>query len=80
MRWRRRLIPLRRGDVLAIVLALGLIGGWAVLALSGRWGQSWLGAVLPRFGFGSDWHCTWIGKGDPVCIKEPGKPANPSPH
>jgi hypothetical protein len=38
---------------------------------------AWAMGYIPRFakfsnwGFGSDWDCTYPGKGDPVCIKRP---------
>jgi hypothetical protein len=65
-RWRNRVIYPRRGDLLAI----GLIGGIGVLAAAGQWGLAgW--AWLPNFGFGSDWHCTYPGKGQPICVKQP---------
>ena len=38
------------------------------LSLSDRW--FW----RSNFGFGSDWHCTYPGKGGPVCIKDPQRP------
>jgi hypothetical protein len=60
----RRIYP-RRGDVLAILLAIALVGGFMVLASLGRW------HVFPNFGFGSGWGCVWPGKGGPVCFQEP---------
>lgn len=54
--------PLRRGDIAAVVLlaailAALLFGGMLPIQLHSNWG------------FGKDWHCTFAGKGDPVCIK-----------
>jgi hypothetical protein len=64
---------LRRGDLLAILLAIALVGGFIVPASFGRW------HVLPNFGFGSDWGCMWPGRGGPVCFQEPPeKPAKPN--
>ena len=71
----RRIYP-SRGDVLAILLAIALVGGFMVLASLGRWNLPW--SLLGNFGFGSDWRCTWPGKGEPICIKQPAEaPANP---
>ena len=68
-RWWIWFLCLRRGDRLAILLAIGLMGGIGMLAGTGRWGLSGV-AWLPNFGFGSDWHCTWPGNGEPVCVKD----------
>ncbi len=62
-------------DIAGVFLAIALIGGTLALAITGRSGQGWMGTVLPHFGFGSDWQCTWVGKGDPVCVKETAKPS-----
>ncbi len=70
-------IYLRRGDVLAILLAIALVGGFGALAVTGRWGVLGRWGLLPNFGFGSDWHCTWPGKGDPVCFKDVNEAAKP---
>jgi len=72
----RRIYP-RRGDVLAILLAIVLIGGFGALAMTGRWGVLGRWGLLPNFGFGSDWHCTWPAKGDPVCVKDANEAAKP---
>jgi hypothetical protein len=29
-------------------------------------------------GLGPDWNCSSPGKGEPVCVKQPGAPANPA--
>jgi hypothetical protein len=64
--WRLRL--LRRSDLLAIAVALAAVGGFVLMAMNGQW------RLLPNFGFGPDWHCQYVGKGDPICIKDPPKP------
>jgi hypothetical protein len=66
-----RLRLLRRGDWQAIAFALVLIIaiGWAALAGSG------FHRGISNFGFGLDWNCTSVGNGEPVCIKQPAKPA-----
>ena len=73
-------VHLGRRDIVEILLAIALIGGTAALAFTDRSGKGWFGALLPRFGFGPDWQCTWTGKGDPVCVKEPDKSEKPGPH
>ena len=59
-----RLPPLRRGDWAAIILGIALV----VL----------VGVFLIRhpdrgnnFGFGSDWVCTDVPNGYPICVKKP---------
>jgi len=63
--WRFRLLG--RLDLLAAALAIVFLGGSVLLAINGQW------RILPNFGFGSDWQCTYPGRGGPVCIQEPGK-------
>ena len=75
MHWRFYLVWLNRREVLAILLVALVVAAMAILAVTGRQGQGWLGALLPNFGFSANWHCTWVGKGDPVCIKDNAKPA-----
>jgi hypothetical protein len=67
-----RLRVFGRGEWLAIAFA-GAILALLVAAASGgfRWG-------IPNFGFGPDWKCAYVGKGDPVCVKQPAKPLPPS--
>ena len=60
MRWASSV----RGNLIAIVLALA-IGG--ILAfVSARYVD--LGRVS-NYGFGPDWQCTRVGKGDPICVR-----------
>ena len=61
--WRFYLLDWR--DRLAIVVGVLLVSGFVVIASTGNW------RLLPNFGFGLDWRCTWVGKGEPVCIKDP---------
>jgi hypothetical protein len=68
MRW--PWLPPRRGDVMAGVLLIVLFAifvlsivayprvGWPLF-----WGKS-------NFGFGPEWDCHWVGKGEPYCIKK----------
>ncbi len=53
-----------RGDVLAIVMLVAIVVGFAIAAIGYRgWGRA--------TGFGPDWDCHDVGKGDPVCVKKP---------
>jgi hypothetical protein len=56
----------RKGDLIAVILAVGFaviffVFGTLVPNLAQKWNN----------GFGTDWDCTSVGKGDPVCIKKP---------
>ena len=66
MKLARRFTPvgyrLRRGDVLAALLALVMLGG--LLLAAARW-------MPVNHGFGPDWDCTQPGSGDPVCVRKP---------
>jgi hypothetical protein len=66
----KRIYP-RRGDLLAVLLAIVVIGGFAVMASMGQW------RLLPNFGFGPEWRCTYVGEGEPVCGKDISKPPQP---
>ena len=63
----KRLYLLRRGDWLAILLGISLVAGLGALAGAGYW------KPFGNYGFGSDWYCSWFGKGEPVCFKNPAK-------
>jgi hypothetical protein len=65
-----RISLLGRGEwpAIAFVLALIILIGWAALAGGGFY------RLKPNFGFGPDWNCTYVGQGDPVCVKQPAKP------
>jgi hypothetical protein len=39
-----------------------------LMAVNGWW------RLLANFGFGPDWHCAYVGKGEPVCVKDRPKP------
>ena len=57
-----------RRDVLAVFVLTALVAVVAVFQLvyharSAGWGRS--------AGFGPEWDCTHVGKGDPVCVKTP---------
>lgn len=59
-----------------VVLALAVIAIGLVLAVV--WGPG-LGPRTGR-GFGPDWDCVDVGKGDPVCVKKPAaNSGNPAP-
>jgi hypothetical protein len=64
--WRLRF--LRRRDVAAFVLGAVVIGALALLSVNGWMRSRW------NYGFGPEWRCTYVGKGEPVCIKDPPKP------
>ncbi|MGX5842534.1 hypothetical protein ACWGTI_17605 [Mesorhizobium sp. ArgA1] len=58
MSWHDR----RPGDIKAILLMLAVFGGLVAAMLLG------LGKNTD-FGFGPEWQCTPIAKGDPICVK-----------
>jgi len=68
-----RLFCLRRGDLLAIAFVIVLVGGFLVLASTGYWGF-----VLPNFGFGPGWNCTYVATGEPACVKDIPRPSKPN--
>jgi hypothetical protein len=61
-----------RGEWPAVAFAIALIIliGWAALAGVGDLYRS-----RSNFGFGPEWNCTYVGNGEPVCVKQPAKPA-----
>jgi hypothetical protein len=70
----------RMGDVTAIVLTVALIAGvfiFTTLVKIPNLAPTW------NNGFGPEWDCTSVGKGDPVCIRKPlaasEKPAKAAP-
>jgi hypothetical protein len=66
--------PIGRSDVLGIVFCAAILG--LVLFAS----LKFPGWQTRSAGFGPDWECTAMAKGDPVCIKKPPKPpATPAP-
>ena len=62
--------PLRRGDLIAIVVGIVIV---TLVALSFAFFPNW---GRDR-GLGPDWECTSIGGADAVCIKK--RPAMPAP-
>jgi hypothetical protein len=64
-----RFYLLTRSEWLAIVFAAIIVGALTLLAFNGYW------RLLPNFGFSSDWRCTYVARGEPVCVKDP--PAKP---
>ena len=64
MKW----IPPRRGDIAAIVLGgfLVLLIAVAVFALGGPLSLR----ARTNWGFGPEWDCTSLGRGEPLCIKK----------
>jgi hypothetical protein len=61
--WRLR--TLGRDEWLAIALVVGFLGVAGFASLQWRWLRQ------SQFGFGPGWHCTYPGKGGPICIKDP---------
>jgi hypothetical protein len=61
-------LPPRRGDIAAIVLGglLVLLITIAVLALGGPPSLR----ARANWGFGPEWDCTSLGRGEPLCIKK----------
>ena len=53
---------LRPGDIKGILLMVALFGGLVVAMLLG------LGKNA-NFGFGPEWQCTPMPKGDPICVR-----------
>jgi hypothetical protein len=68
------------GDVTAIILAVVLIAGVLIFTTLVKIPNL---ASTRNDGFGPEWDCTSVGKGDPVCIKKPlaasEKPAKAAP-
>jgi hypothetical protein len=56
-----------------MIIAVAVLGGFVALAAAGRW------SVLGNFGFGPDWHCTYPGRGGPVCLQDPPRPPGKPP-
>jgi hypothetical protein len=55
-------------EIKAIALGVVLVGALAFLAIHfGNDPQQRTNA-----GFGPDWECTGVGKGDPICVKKTG--------
>jgi hypothetical protein len=63
--------PMRRGDVIAVAIGLAIL---ALAAICFIYIPNW---ARTNAGFGPEWECTSVGKGDPVCIKR--QPAMPAP-
>ena len=64
MRW----IPPRRGDIAAIVLG-GVLILLIVVAVHHLNGPPNLRART-NWGFGPEWDCTSLGRGEPLCVKK----------
>jgi hypothetical protein len=58
-------LSVRRREVAAVALAAAVIGLIAFTI-----GRSPFGLANNR-GFGPEWDCVSLGKGDPVCVKKP---------
>jgi hypothetical protein len=57
---------LRRGDILGAAFVLAVLGGFVFLVVKFPNGVR----QATNAGFGPDWDCTSVGKGDPVCVKK----------
>jgi hypothetical protein len=59
---------LRKGDVTAIIFAVVLLASVFIFTTLVK-----LPNLAPTWsnGFGPEWDCTSVGKGEPVCIKKP---------
>lgn len=53
---------LRPGDIKGILLMVALFGGLVVAMLLGLTKNT-------NFGFGPEWQCTPMPKGDPICVR-----------
>ena len=62
MRW----IPPSRGDVVGIVLGVLLVLLIVLYAVSGPLGLR----TRTNYGFGPEWNCTSLGRGEPLCVKK----------
>jgi hypothetical protein len=62
---------LGRGEWLAIAMGIAILAVVATMASGGLY------RLLPNFGFGSDWNCSYVGKGEPVCVKQTPAPTAP---
>jgi hypothetical protein len=62
-----RRIPPRRGDVVGIVL--GVLFVMLLIALYAVNGPLGLRAST-NYGFGPEWSCTSLGRGEPLCVKK----------
>ena len=71
-------LPPSKGDIAAIIFAV-LFASFAVFTLvrPPNYARIW------NNGFGPEWHCTSVGRGEPVCTKRPlaasEKPAKTAP-
>lgn len=77
--WRAWFLSLRRADQLAIAIGIIVVSGFVALTGAG-WPPRGIWVLLPRFGFGPDWQCAWVAKGEPVCVKDVRPPARQSAH
>ncbi len=64
MRW--PWLPPSGGDLVAIIMSAALLAA----VLIGLFKAPNLGGS-PNAGFGPDWDCTVVPKGEPICIKRP---------
>jgi hypothetical protein len=61
-------LPSRYSEIKTFVLLVAIVGSLAFLAI--HFGN--LPQQRANAGFGPDWECTGVGKGDPVCVKKTG--------
>jgi hypothetical protein len=60
---------LQRGDITGILLVAIVLGAaFLAMVLYPQIGQK------QNFGFGPEWECLRMGKGDPICVKRPASP------
>jgi hypothetical protein len=59
-------LPPNRGDLLAIAFGVVIVATVVFGLLFRPWN-----ARVPASGFGPDWDCTSVPKGEPICVKRP---------
>jgi hypothetical protein len=73
LRWIRVRLAASRREVVAIVTLIALLGIAAFAFIKYPVGSR-------ATNFGPEWDCTYVGKGDPVCVKRPAAPpGSPAP-
>ena len=62
-------LSLHRADRLAIAAGIIMVVAFTALTSAG-WTSRGIWVLLPRFGFGPEWTCSWVAGGEPVCVKD----------